>query len=341
MPPRRYRLLPYIYTLAAAAALEGTPIMRPLWFEFEADAETFGQEDAFLLGGALLVQPVVTAGQTSASLRLPGGPQQKWCAAVAAAARPRREQRLLQCRCVNASVSVPPCPCLVLPAASCSAPRPLWREGPSLASCAQHALALPAGLPLSPFPARSRQHALLCRYDAHTLAHAGDGGSTVSLPTPAEQIPVLYRGGSIVPRKERLRRASSRMAHDPYTLLVAPDSAGSASGELYIDDGESHGFEDGEFIWRSLSLSHSRLTCSRSAARPAGIAEAAAKVPAIGAAVERIVVLAVATAPARVTISLAGGVPRELSFTHDPVGQVLVVRKPDVPVSADWELSMH
>lgn len=33
-----------------------------------------------------------------------------------------------------------------------------------------------------------------------------------------------YRGGSIIPRKERPRRASSLMRNDPYTLYVVLDS---------------------------------------------------------------------------------------------------------------------
>lgn len=35
------------------------------------------------------------------------------------------------------------------------------------------------------------------------------------------QIPVFQRGGSIIPRKLRVRRSSTCMEHDPYTLFVA------------------------------------------------------------------------------------------------------------------------
>lgn len=38
---------------------------------------------------------------------------------------------------------------------------------------------------------------------------------------PSFQIPVFQRGGSIIPRKMRVRRSSSCMTHDPYTLYVA------------------------------------------------------------------------------------------------------------------------
>ena len=37
------------------------------------------------------------------------------------------------------------------------------------------------------------------------------------------QIPVFYRGGSIIPRKDRIRRSSYLSRNDPYTLVVALD----------------------------------------------------------------------------------------------------------------------
>lgn len=55
------------------------------------------------------------------------------------------------------------------------------------------------------------------------------------------QIPVYQRGGSIIPRKDRVRRASSLMREDPYTLVVALNTEGKAQGTLYIDD--EHTFE--------------------------------------------------------------------------------------------------
>lgn len=50
------------------------------------------------------------------------------------------------------------------------------------------------------------------------------------------QIPVFQRGGSIIPRKDRVRRASTLMREDPYTLVVALDTDRKAQGTLYIDD---------------------------------------------------------------------------------------------------------
>ena len=37
------------------------------------------------------------------------------------------------------------------------------------------------------------------------------------------QVPVFQRGGTIIPQKLRIRRSSSLMANDPYTLTVALD----------------------------------------------------------------------------------------------------------------------
>ncbi len=75
----RYRLLPYLYTLAHQAAATGAPLMRPLWWpapdagpDSSADAGP-DVDDAFLLGDALLVAPVVEPGARHRELVLPAG----------------------------------------------------------------------------------------------------------------------------------------------------------------------------------------------------------------------------------------------------------------------------
>ena len=54
---RRYRLLPYLYTLFHAASVTGLPVMRPLFFADPADPALRGEDQAFLLGDDLLVVP--------------------------------------------------------------------------------------------------------------------------------------------------------------------------------------------------------------------------------------------------------------------------------------------
>jgi len=54
---RRYRLLPYIYTLFREAAIHGMPVMRPIFFADPKDVDLRAEEQAFMLGGDLLVVP--------------------------------------------------------------------------------------------------------------------------------------------------------------------------------------------------------------------------------------------------------------------------------------------
>ena len=54
---RRYRLLPYLYTLAQEAASTGAPIMRPMFFADPQDQKLRTQEETFLLGDILMIVP--------------------------------------------------------------------------------------------------------------------------------------------------------------------------------------------------------------------------------------------------------------------------------------------
>ena len=54
----RYRLMPYIYTVAADAALRDGTIMRGLAMDFEGDRRAWGVDDQYLFGPALMAAPV-------------------------------------------------------------------------------------------------------------------------------------------------------------------------------------------------------------------------------------------------------------------------------------------
>ncbi|GJN90711.1 hypothetical protein Rhopal_003725-T1 [Rhodotorula paludigena] len=94
----------------------------------------------------------------------------------------------------------------------------------------------------------------------HYLTHeiyfgASHGGASVKVPAPLESIPVLQRGGHILPRHDLIRRASKLAWKDPITLVVAVDLSGtSANGTLYLDDGETFDHQQGDFVLRSFSL---------------------------------------------------------------------------------------
>ena len=54
----RYRLLPYIYSIAANITFDGSTLMRPLVFDFADDATALDQKYEYMFGPALLVSPV-------------------------------------------------------------------------------------------------------------------------------------------------------------------------------------------------------------------------------------------------------------------------------------------
>jgi alpha-glucosidase (family GH31 glycosyl hydrolase) len=57
---RRYRLMPYIYTLFYESSINGTPISMPTFFADPADPALRSEDDSFLLGESLLVVAKVT-----------------------------------------------------------------------------------------------------------------------------------------------------------------------------------------------------------------------------------------------------------------------------------------
>lgn len=69
----RYRLLPYIYTIAAQATDSGIPLMRPVFFEEPDNPEAYKISSSYLFGPDLLVAPVVKPGVQSKQVYLPAG----------------------------------------------------------------------------------------------------------------------------------------------------------------------------------------------------------------------------------------------------------------------------
>jgi alpha-D-xyloside xylohydrolase len=69
----RYRLMPYIYSLAWKTTSEGYTPMRALAMDFRSDTRALNTGDEFLFGPAILVSPVTEAGATSRRVYLPKG----------------------------------------------------------------------------------------------------------------------------------------------------------------------------------------------------------------------------------------------------------------------------
>lgn len=67
----RYRLLPYIYSGAAAVSFDGSTLMRPLVFDFADDTAALSQRCEYMFGKALLISPVTEPDKTTWATYLP------------------------------------------------------------------------------------------------------------------------------------------------------------------------------------------------------------------------------------------------------------------------------
>lgn len=167
-------------------------------------------------------------------------------------------------------------------------------------------------------------------YDVKTN-EAVKGPGKVKVSAPINKIPVYQRAGSIIPRKLRLRRSSKLMWHDPYTLIIALDKSGQATGQLYLDDETTLRHEvKGEYSLRRYDFKDKTLTSTK--------VEGQAGKP-YDNAIERIVVLGLTYKPASV-MATAGGSVRSLDFEYDGKTKILTIRKPAVAADADWSIAV-
>lgn len=77
-------------------------------------------------------------------------------------------------------------------------------------------------------------------YNFYTMELSFSVGKEYKLNAPLDTIPLLLRGGCILPVQDPgVTTTSSR--EKPFGLLVALDDEENANGELYWDDGDSLG----------------------------------------------------------------------------------------------------
>jgi alpha-D-xyloside xylohydrolase len=72
----REKLKSYILTQMKKAHETGIPVMRPLFFDFPQDAQTYDIGDEYMFGPDILVTPVAEKGERSRKVYLPNGA--KW-----------------------------------------------------------------------------------------------------------------------------------------------------------------------------------------------------------------------------------------------------------------------
>ena len=74
----REKLRPYVRERMKEAHEKGTPVMRPLFYDFPEDPKAWETEDAYMFGPNILVSPVTEAGQEEKQVYLPEGPEWRY-----------------------------------------------------------------------------------------------------------------------------------------------------------------------------------------------------------------------------------------------------------------------
>lgn len=85
-------------------------------------------------------------------------------------------------------------------------------------------------------------------YNFFNLNKKIESCQTVNVKVALDTIPVYVKSGNIITTKDRYRRSAQLMKYDPYTLYVVIGSTGLAKGKLYVDDGETFGYKDGDYL---------------------------------------------------------------------------------------------
>jgi len=154
------------------------------------------------------------------------------------------------------------------------------------------------------------------------------GAKTVS--APLRKIPVFQRGGTILPRKMRARRASSLMHYDPFTFDIALSNEFSATGTLFLDDYHTYAYQKDSYSYHAMKFEKlSSTTFSFSMKRTILNQFESTEW------VERINVIGFPFAPKSIT-STAGG---ELSFNYNTAANTLTIKKPSLSM-ADFKLTI-
>lgn len=174
-------------------------------------------------------------------------------------------------------------------------------------------------------------------YDVYTFRRFV-GGQRITVETPLEKIPVFQRGGTVVPKKLRARRSSALMANDPFSLFVALDATGTkAEGELYVDDGDSFDYKQGDYV-------HTKFSYHAKAGEGSKFVLSASRIGGTGKfanAIEKIYILGAHRRPNSVFVQDSNDKLQPIPFAHsDDADGILILKKPVNDFSQNWVIEI-
>lgn len=154
--------------------------------------------------------------------------------------------------------------------------------------------------------------------------------SLASFNADLTTVPLFVRGGSVIFTKNRVRRSSKMMQHDPYTLIVTLDKKGEAQGEFYCDDGSTHDYVEGKFVASTVSFGSNTLSCSLTSTPQADIA----------ANVERIVIAGLFCEPLSVRLTRRDS-SLKVDLGYEMEGGCVVIKLPGISLADPmWIISV-
>merc|ERR1712130_471524 len=112
------------------------------------------------------------------------------------------------------------------------------------------------------------------------------------------------------------------MEYDPFTLIVAIDpTCNCAIGDLYLDDGNSYRYQNGDFIHREFKFAKNKLTSVRKSGNPSKYTN--------DCTVERVVILGLTSKFHQAKVSNGDGSFHKAYVIQTFSPNKLIVRKPD------------
>lgn len=152
------------------------------------------------------------------------------------------------------------------------------------------------------------------------------GGSSADIHVTLDSIPRFQRAGSIIVKRERMRRSCSLSLGDPMTLQIFLDAEERhAEGKLYLDDGSSYNYKSGGYILAEVIYDKMVLTYR--------IIHGSFPT---NSWLERVVIHRISNKPSKIEATNGAN----LSFKYNPTSQTLIIRKPSLMMGDSWQIKL-
>ncbi|XP_046915674.2 glucosidase 2 subunit alpha isoform X2 [Dermatophagoides farinae] len=162
--------------------------------------------------------------------------------------------------------------------------------------------------------------------------HVYQGGQEYRFEVDINSIPIFQRSGTIIPKRERPRRSAVLAVNDPISLQIFLNSNGSASGFIYLDDGQTFDYQRrNAFISGRFNYSKRTLTYTFDKGDP----------DSNRAWLERVTIVGYPSKPNRIQIIAAEELSSQLAFKYDQQKHLLVIRKPAVMFGQNWQIKIN